>query len=164
VDKNRLMRLSIAVSVGVLLLINVSATYETYGRDGYLHEKLQAAVEAGKITQEEADRKLDSMSNRKAKRWKQWDAEVLREKLKAAVEAGEITQEQADRKLDSMSNRKAKRWKQWDTEYLREKLQAAVEAGKITQDQVDEKLQKVDSMKGASWKHRKPNGIHKNIP
>ena len=122
-DKKFLIRLSIAMSVGVLLLVNVAATYETYGRDGYLREKLQAAVEEGKITQE-----------------------------------------QADRKLDSMSNRKAKRWKQWDTESLREKLQAAVEAGKITQEQVDEKLQKIDSMKGDSWKHRKPNGIHKNIP
>ena len=81
-DKNFLIRLSIAMSVGVLLLINVAATYETYGRDGYLREKLQAAVEAGRITQE----------------------------------------------------------------------------------QVDEKLQKIDSMKGDSWKHRKPNGIHKNIP
>ena len=122
-DKKNSIRLSIAMSVGVLLLVNVAATYETYGRDGYLREKLQAAVEAGKITQE-----------------------------------------QADRKLDSMSNRKAKRWKQWDTESLREKLQAAVEAGRITQEQVDEKLQKIDSMKGDSWKHRKPNGIHKNIP
>ena len=122
-DKKFLIRLSIAMSVGVLLLVNVAATYETYGRDGYLREKLQAAVEAGKITQE-----------------------------------------QADRKLDSISNRKAKRWKQWETESLREKLQAAVEAGKLTQEQVDEKLQKIDSMKGDSWKHRKPNGIHKNIP
>ena len=122
-DKKFLIRLSIAMSVGVLLLVNVAATYETYGRDGYLREKLQAAVEVGKITQG-----------------------------------------QADRKLDSMSNRKAKRWKQWDTESLREKLQAGVEAGKITQEQVDEKLQKIDSMKGDSWKHRKPNGIHKNIP
>ena len=122
-DKKFLIRLSIAMSVGVVLLVNVAATYETYGRDGYLREKLQAAVEAGKITQE-----------------------------------------QADRKLDSISNRKAKRWKQWETESLREKLQAAVEAGKLTQEQVDEKLQKIDSMKGDSWKHRKPNGIHKNIP
>ena len=54
-DKRVLIRLSIAMSVGVLLLVNVAATYETYGRDGYLHEKLQAAVEAGKITQEQAD-------------------------------------------------------------------------------------------------------------
>ena len=163
-DKKFLIRLSIAMSVGVLLLVNVAATYETYGRDGYLREKLQAAVEAGKITQEQANRKLDSMSNRKAKRWKQWDTDSLREKLQAAVEAGKISQEQADRKIDLISNRKAKRWKQWDTESLREKLQAAVETGKITQEQVDEKLQKIDSMKGDSWKHRKPNGIHKNIP
>ncbi len=81
-DKIILIRLSIAMTVGVLLLVNVAATYETYGRDGYLREKLQAAVEAGKITQEQADTKL----------------------------------------------------------------------------------RKIDSMKDGSWKHRKPNGIHKNIP
>ncbi|GIS67942.1 MAG: hypothetical protein CM1200mP6_10100 [Anaerolineaceae bacterium] len=122
-DKIILIRLSIAMTVGVLLLVNVAATYETYGRDGYLREKLQAAVEAGKITQEQADRKLDSMANSKTKKWKQWDAESLREELQAAVEAGKITQEQADTKL-----------------------------------------RKIDSMKDGSWKHRKPNGIHKNIP
>jgi polyhydroxyalkanoate synthesis regulator phasin len=99
------------MSVGVLLLVNVAATYETYGRDGYLREKLQAAVEVGKITQEQADRKLDSMSNRKAKRWKQWDTEFLREKLKTAVEAGNITQEQVDEKLQKIDSMKGDSWK-----------------------------------------------------
>ena len=110
-DKRVLIRLSIAMSVGVLLLVNVAATYEIYGRDGYLHEKLQAAVEAGKITQEQADWKLDSMSNRKAKKWKQWDTESIREKLQAAVEAGMITQEQADEKLLKIDSMKDGSWK-----------------------------------------------------
>ena len=97
--------------VGVLLLVNVAATYETYGRDGYLREKLQTAVEAGKITQEQADRKLDSMSNRKAKKWKQWDTESIREKLQGAVEAGKITKEQADEKLRKIDSIKDGSWK-----------------------------------------------------
>jgi polyhydroxyalkanoate synthesis regulator phasin len=122
VDKRVLIRLSIAMSVGVLLLVNVAATYETYGRDGYLHEKLQAAVEAGKITQEQADRKLDSMANRKTKKWKQWDAESLREKLQAAVEAGKITQEQADEKLEKIHSMKGESWKDRKPNYSRKSI------------------------------------------
>ena len=110
------------MSVGVLLLVNVAATYETYGRDGYLHEKLQAAVEAGKITQEQADRKLDSMANRKTKKWKQWDAESLREKLQAAVEAGKITQEQADEKLEKIHSMKGEYWKDRKPNYSRKSI------------------------------------------
>ena len=69
-DKRVLIRLSIAMSVGVLLLVNVAATYETYGRDGYLYEKFQAAVEAGKITQEQADEKLEKIHSMKGEYWK----------------------------------------------------------------------------------------------
>ena len=58
------------MTVGVLLLVNVAATYETYGRDGYLREKLQAAVEAGKITQEQADEKLEKIHSMKGEYWK----------------------------------------------------------------------------------------------
>jgi len=76
-----------------------------------LRERLQAAVEAGKITQEQADDKLELMSNRKTNGWKHWDSDHLRERLQAAVEAGKITQEQADDKLELMSNRKTNGWK-----------------------------------------------------
>ena len=69
-DKIILIRLSIAMTVGVLLLVNVAATYETYGRDGYFREKLQAAVEAGKITQEQADTKLRNIESMKDGCWK----------------------------------------------------------------------------------------------
>ena len=69
-DKIILIRLSIAMTVGVLLLVNVAATYETYGRDGYFREKLQAAVEAGKITQEQADEKLEKIHSMKGESWK----------------------------------------------------------------------------------------------
>ena len=103
--------LGITFAVSILLLISVAATYETYSRGDHLRERLQAAVEAGKITQEQADDKLELMSNRKTNGWKHWDSDHLRERLQAAVEAGKITQEQADDKLELMSNRKTNGWK-----------------------------------------------------
>ena len=64
------IRLGVTFVVTILFLISVAATYETYGRGEYLRERLQAAVEAGKITQEQADDKLELMSNRKTNGWK----------------------------------------------------------------------------------------------
>ena len=64
------IRLGVTFVVTILFLISVAATYETYGRGEYMRKRLQAVVEAGKITQEQADDKLELMSNRKTNGWK----------------------------------------------------------------------------------------------
>jgi predicted RNA-binding protein associated with RNAse of E/G family len=164
VDRKILMRFGITLSVCVLLLIGVAATYETFSRDEYLREKLQTAVEAGKITQEQADERLEKMPGRIRYGKKYWSADDLREKLQTAVEAGEITQDQADEKLEKMPGRIRYEKKYWSADDLREKLQTAVETGKITQDQADEKFERMKNVNGNGWKHNNPNHAGKHIP
>jgi predicted RNA-binding protein associated with RNAse of E/G family len=158
------MRFGITLSACVLLLISVSATYETFGRDEYLREKLQTAVEAGKITQEKADEKLEKMQGRIRYGKKYWSGNDLPEKLQSAVEAGKITQEKADEKLEKMQGRIKYGKKYWSGNDLREKLQTAVEAGEITQDQADEKFERMKNVNGNGWKHNNPNHAGKHIP
>ena len=75
--------------------------------------KVQAAVESGDITQEQADEKLEYLENLPKKGFGRWhnkphmnfgrwhnkphmNPEDLKAKIQAAVESGDITQEQAD--------------------------------------------------------------------
>ena len=105
--KKILMRVAIGLTTCGLLAISVAATYETYGRDAdLLREKLQNAVEAGYITQEQSQQKMELMSNRKSNRGKYWDIDSLSKQLQAAVEAGKITQEQADEKMEKIHSMK----------------------------------------------------------
>jgi hypothetical protein len=72
-----------------------------------IKKRLEAAVEAGQITQEQADERLDRQREEQHRRdsgnlEKEIDLDGILKRLKAAVEAGEITQEQADEKLEDL--------------------------------------------------------------
>ena len=64
--------------------------------------KIQAAVESGDITQEQAEEKPEYLENLPKKGFGRWhnkphmNPENLKAKIQAAVESGDITQEQAD--------------------------------------------------------------------
>ena len=113
--------------------------------------KLEQAVQAGKITQGEAD-VLKALGDLR---------EAYRAKLKAdsqavvdqAVQAGKITQEQADGLLTHKGKTgHGNGWKQKDgarhefkgltQEQVKSRLDAAVKAGRMTQDQADKLLQR----------------------
>ena len=121
--KKILMRVAIGLTTCGLLAISVAATYETYGRDAdLLREKLQNAVEAGYITQEQSQQKMELMSNRKSNRGKYWDIDSLSKQLQAAVEAGKITQEQADEKLEKIHSMKDESLKDRKPNYSRQSI------------------------------------------
>ena len=82
-----------------------------------IKEKINKAVKAGEITQEEADAKLKNLEGKpymnglgpdnKGKGLRnKMDLEEIKEKINKAVKAGEITQEEADAKLQSLEKRK----------------------------------------------------------
>ena len=82
-----------------------------------IKEKINKAVKAGEITQEEADSKLKNLEGKhymdrlgpdnKGKGLRnKMDVEKIKEKINKAVKAGEITQEEADAKLQSLEKRK----------------------------------------------------------
>ncbi|MEC8890694.1 MAG: hypothetical protein VX426_03060, partial [Chloroflexota bacterium] len=64
--------------------------------------KLQAALDSGDITQEQADEKQEYLENLPKKGFGRWhkkprkNPENLKAKLQAALDSGDITQEQAD--------------------------------------------------------------------
>jgi len=75
--------------------------------------KLQAAVAAGKLTQEQADAKLEAIGegkHGKKRGMRKPTAEEVGAKLQAAVAAGKLTQEQADAKLEAIGEGKHGRW------------------------------------------------------
>jgi len=130
---------------------------EFTGRDGEhkanllegIKAKIQAALESGGITQEEADEKLEKLENLPQKGFRHghnkphMNPKDLKAKIQAAVESGDITQEQADEKLENLENLPQKGFGRWhnkphmNPEDLRAKIQAAVESGDITQEQAD---------------------------
>jgi beta-lactamase regulating signal transducer with metallopeptidase domain len=69
--------------------------------------RIKAAVEAGELTEEEAEAKWRAITEMDEEDWdKDWDEEeyykVIVKKLKAAVEAGELTEEEADEKYEEI--------------------------------------------------------------
>ena len=81
--------------------------------------KMQSMVDSGKITQEEADEKIEYMMSGKGKKghWKKSyknvpSEEQMRKKMQSMVDSGKITQEEADEKIEYMMSGKGKRgWK-----------------------------------------------------
>jgi len=92
----------------------IAFTQEQARWDGIKH-RIEGAVEAGKMTREEADAKYAELSKGKPKEDKQGSARAeayLKEvsaKLKAAVENGEITEAQAKERMEGAKKRIAKR-------------------------------------------------------
>ena len=73
-----------------------------------VRKKLDSAVESGKLTQEEADSKLEAIlsgemkKKRPGKFGKKPTELEVRKKLDSAVESGKLTQEEADSKLEAI--------------------------------------------------------------
>ena len=88
--------------VATILNINETALQDAMKqtRQELAQEKVAAAVESGKITQEQADGKLAWMQATLEER-KVMRLEKIQSGLAAAVESGKITQEQADAKLEA---------------------------------------------------------------
>ena len=92
-----------------VVLAGEEPKYET-GKS--IEAQLRAAVDAGKITQEQADAKRKAIADGKV-----WKSKGLRNKtgksmeaqLRAEVDAGKITQEQADAKRKAIADGKV--WK-----------------------------------------------------
>ena len=75
--------------------------------------RLQAAVEAGKLTQQQADAKLKTIGegkHGKKRGLRKPTAEKIGARLQAAVEAGKLTREQADAKLKAIDEGKHGKW------------------------------------------------------
>ena len=98
--------------------------------------RMEEAVRCGKLTQPQANAKLDAVAKLLSK--KAEHSEAVRAKLDAMVQAGEMTREQADAKLKGMSKVQAK--KPIDIEAARAKLDAMVQAGQMPREQADAKL------------------------
>ena len=113
---------------------------------------LDKAVEAEKITQEEADAYSDWLDDRPegVGEWLRFSynpnaREQLEAKLDEAVEAGKITQEQADAHLERFDEKV----EQMD-ENFKAAVDKAVEAEKMTQDEADSLNE---------WYDEKPDGV-----
>ena len=104
-------------------------------------EKLQAAVKAGKITQEEAKKKMAELKKKhglKKKKGPSLEDEV--KKLKAAVKEGKITKEEAKKKMAELKKKHAQKKKEHDLKELWKKLQKAVKEGKMTEEEAKKKM------------------------
>ena len=126
-----------------------------------LTERLQQAVDNGRLTQEEADQKLAEMQAKiesgeaferpdKGNRLEGW-AETLGmtvEELQAALDAGQTPKEIAAAQGINLQ--------QLAVDKITERLQQAVENGRLTQDEADQKLaeiqEKIESGEGTFFK------------
>ena len=75
--------------------------------------RIEAAVESGDMTREEADERYKALKNRMNKDSKRgergnidWDG--IKARIEAAVENGDMTREEADKKLNALEGRKGK--------------------------------------------------------
>jgi uncharacterized protein HemY len=143
----------LALSAVLLMSVAVSAADDGTGKRGMTEEafaeRLAAGVEAGKLTQAEADAKLEAWSAKPARhgklRKRGMTEEAFAERLAAKVEAGKLTQAEADAKLEAWSAKPARhgklRKRGITEEAFAERLAAGVEAGKLTQAEADAKLE-----------------------
>ncbi len=116
-------------------------------------EKLQAAVKAGKITQEEAKKKMAELKKKhglKKKKGPSLEDEI--KKLKIAVKEGKITKEEAKKKMAELKKKHAKK-KEHDLKELWKKLQKAVKEGKMTEEEAKKKM--AEAKKKAEMKKKK---------
>jgi len=73
-----------------------------------IEPKLQAAIDAGKLTQKEADAKREFITktqNKKMGHWKSMASKNIEPKLQAAIDAGKLTQKEADTKRECSSSK-----------------------------------------------------------
>ncbi len=156
----------------------VSKMGEKAGMELYLEQvqkKLQKAVEAGELTQEEADKKFQEIKQKNknskkidigSKEWKEGIDFYLKEtwkKLQQGVEEGKLTKEEAAAKFEEIKKHTFEKAKAEQSEkakidaHLKEvwaKLQEGVEAGKLTKEEAAKKFEviKQDVLKEAQAK------------
>ena len=153
---NRVNLAAIIIAIAALVVglgYIISQPISAQGNQSGIEQRLQQAVESGKITQAAANERLKVASRMSRERSEdnlddnpKVTTADLRTRLQAAVDAGKLTQTEADDKLEAFSSGAMKRGKEvgkpkMTIADLEAKLQAAVDAGKLTQTEADEKLE-----------------------
>ena len=111
--KRRLVYLVVMVSMLTLSVAGVaSAATDSLKRlsPEEIEARIQAAVDEGKITQEEADKKREHIAEGgkrfgKGNGLNRLSSEEIEARIQAAVDEGKITQEEADKKLQMISEK-----------------------------------------------------------
>ena len=107
----------LATALVALLMLGITSGV-VFARS-HAETKPSAAVENGKLTQEQADVKLKHFNNLRSKMTKRFPGkhrltpDDLSAKLADAVENGKLTQEQADTKLETWRDKESKSRKVW---------------------------------------------------
>ncbi len=124
-----------------------SLSREEIGEHG---KKIQAAVAAGEMTEEEGRKKMAALiegyrAQGESGKLKKMDAEGFRRRLGAAVEAGKMTREEAAEKMAEFLGRGSneRRVENLDWEGTRKRIEGAVEDGKISRQEADAKYRKI---------------------
>jgi beta-lactamase regulating signal transducer with metallopeptidase domain len=140
---SRWLKTSVLLCAIVVLSLGVAfAQDKTEAYLGQVWEKLQAEVEAGNITAEEAEAKMTAIEEQLAERTKTGAyLEQVWEKLQAQIEAGSLTADDAETMMEAI---KKKYYANAETEaYFKQvwaKLQAEVEAGNMTAEEAEAKM------------------------
>lgn len=133
---------------------------------------LKAAVEAGKISKEDAGKKLAEVKKQlfsdKARsqgqdhEWREKNVRAVEADLRAAVKAGKVSEEEARKKLQEMRKKlRGDVKKAWETDAKKKdhyqeveaELKQALKAGKISEEQFHQRLKRV---KMKLWPDRAP--------
>ena len=114
-------------------------------------EDLQAKVEAGELTQEQAESKMkaikkDMQAGLEARK----KYEYAEKEIRAAIEAGEITGEQGREKLADL---KEQLGREHDWSRIKRRIEAAVKRGDMTREQADAKYDEIK--KQTASRHKK---------
>ena len=148
--KTRLLHVALISVVSILSVTGMvfAAGGNSDSVSSHIEARLQAAVEAGKLTQEEADAKRDHFGE--AKNFHKGDIRRIKgqkdieARLQAAVEAGKLTQEEADAKRDEFTmNIK----RNFNPEAIASRIQGAVNRGLLTQEHANVVLNALPVMK-----------------
>ncbi len=121
-------------------------------------EKLQAQVDAGKMTLDVAEAKMVaieknaySKDKRDVRVVKDVDLDSIAAKIRAAVEAGRITPEEGRAKMEAIrKDGGARGEKEVDLEAIGKRIRAAVQAGKMTAEEGRAKMEAIRSKMGDS--------------
>ena len=119
-------------------------------------ERIEQAVEAGKLTQEEADEMLAKLEAGDFP-LREFDPEKIAERIEQAVEAGKLTREEADEMLAKLEAGDFP-LREFDPEKIAERIEQAVEDGKLTQEQADKMLERLEEGRPVRCPGRKGHG------
>lgn len=144
----------VAVGIFGALGFGIASAYGSFEKSAErLQVRFDKMVDNGKLTEEQAQEKIDLM--------KQYHEKMLEEKasilglstgeLKAMLEEGKTFKEIADEVGFDLEQFR-KEMKEQRTEHLTERINKMIEDGKITQEQADEKLVWMEEHKGGLMK------------